>query len=689
MSKTKKSSAKDIIRNPNLKSFSVLEKTENFYTIPYYQRSYEWGKDRVEDFWNDLIVPENKSSYNLSFTGSVILKNDKKDDDDHYEIIDGQQRFITVSIFTAVMRDYLEKIIQEKYSKSKYQEINLKANKTLNALKNMLRKETRTTDQPRLIAGKIIRDCYEKYIANSSGYENTNKIVLNRLNNDSERNIIRNYRIFSRLLETYIEKNIGLPKRNEFEHQFINDFIDLLADLYYIEIVVTDDVAAYEIFETVNSKNEELTSSDLIKNLIFMTLKNEGKSVVEECEKSWNNAIANVSTISGINFKSFIRYYWVSAFSWSTDKKLYANFKSYILDSKNFIDDEDRVNFLKNFVSELEYNSKLLKILVNAQDVDGIINRFSNSKRDNKKIIKSLKSLQIFNVKQCYVLLLSILRNSLKTQDLFQEKDGFSRVSSSVSDIFKQIEVFTLKFSTLGKGQANKVESDVYSEIAIFIENDLVKHQKWSDQYLTNPKGKNSKGFDRKLTEAWTNILKSKVVSSLNEVLEDESISQKEFFISSIKRLRYDKDYNIINYVLEKINQYSYGQKEMDFNELLTQEHILPQKPKKWGMTEKEVSDYVNSIGNIIILEKEHNENLGNETLFSKLDGVKVKDILYKYEDNKISHNKSLFKKIKKNIPDKDTNAEWSRITWNKDSINSRSEEIAKDFYLSLEKYLN
>ena len=98
MSKNKEKNATDIIKNPNLQSFGVLENTQNFYKIPYYQRSYEWGKDRVEDFWNDLIVPENKSSYNLSFTGSVILKNDSKDPKNHFEIIDGQQRFITVSI---------------------------------------------------------------------------------------------------------------------------------------------------------------------------------------------------------------------------------------------------------------------------------------------------------------------------------------------------------------------------------------------------------------------------------------------------------------------------------------------------------------------------------------------------------------------------------------------------------------
>ena len=511
------------------------------------------------------------------------------------------------------------------------------------------------------------------------------------MNNDSERNIIRNYKLFSKYLEEYINKYLGLPDKKEFEHEFIDQFIDLLDDLFYIEIIVTDDVAAYEIFETVNSKNEELTSSDLIKNLIFMTLKNEGKSEVDKCEDSWNKSIANVSSIPGINFKSFIRYYWVSGFGWSTDKKLYANFKSYINNKKIFKDSKEVVEFLKNFVQNLEDNSKLLRILVNAQDVDGIIDKYRTSSRDNLKIMKSLKSLKYFNVKQCYVLLLSLLRNSIKSYDLLQDKKGFLRISKSISEIFKHIEVFTLKFSTLGKGQANKVESDVYSKIAIFIENDLIKEQEWTERFLKNPRGKNPDAFDKMIVTAWTNTVKTKIINELDSILQNESISDIEVFEGSIRKLRYDKgsDYNIIRYILEKINQYIYGQKELDFNELLTQEHILPQKPNKWNMTEREVADYVNSIGNIIILEKEHNEKLGNETLFDKLNGVNTKGEIYKYEDNKISHNIDLFKKLKKGIPKSDKDADWSRMQWNKEKIDKRSKDLAKEFNEALEKYLD
>ena len=66
---------------------------------------------------------------------------------------------------------------------------------------------------------------------------------------------------------------------------------------------------AYEIFETVNSKNEPLTSSDLIKNYILKAIdKNEKKKY----ELIWNDCIDNFNHVAGFNLNQFLRYYWIS-----------------------------------------------------------------------------------------------------------------------------------------------------------------------------------------------------------------------------------------------------------------------------------------------------------------------------------------------------------------------------------------
>ena len=53
-----------------------------------YQRNYSWTRDRIISFWDELLIPENKSEFRLSFSGSIILKhNNESDPKNQYEII--------------------------------------------------------------------------------------------------------------------------------------------------------------------------------------------------------------------------------------------------------------------------------------------------------------------------------------------------------------------------------------------------------------------------------------------------------------------------------------------------------------------------------------------------------------------------------------------------------------------------
>ena len=74
------------------------------YRIPSYQRPYSWGKDQVEKFCEDLTESYlNKEEYLLS---SIILL--EKTRNRLYEVIDGQQRLTTISIFLAVLKSFLK-----------------------------------------------------------------------------------------------------------------------------------------------------------------------------------------------------------------------------------------------------------------------------------------------------------------------------------------------------------------------------------------------------------------------------------------------------------------------------------------------------------------------------------------------------------------------------------------------------
>ena len=69
-----------------------------FYNIPRYQRSYAWKSSQVETFWNDLCENENGM-----FLGTILLNaSDETNNDLRVEIIDGQQRILTITILLSV-----------------------------------------------------------------------------------------------------------------------------------------------------------------------------------------------------------------------------------------------------------------------------------------------------------------------------------------------------------------------------------------------------------------------------------------------------------------------------------------------------------------------------------------------------------------------------------------------------------
>ena len=75
------------------------------YEIPVYQRPYSWGKEQVEDLYNDIIQNYDANKAGISsegvYTGTIYLKHiQKKGKYDFYYVIDGQQR---ITSFTLMM----------------------------------------------------------------------------------------------------------------------------------------------------------------------------------------------------------------------------------------------------------------------------------------------------------------------------------------------------------------------------------------------------------------------------------------------------------------------------------------------------------------------------------------------------------------------------------------------------------
>ena len=85
----------------------------SYYKIPDYQRPYSWEDEQIEQLWDDLYSAM-ESGIKSYFLGPIILIGANGD---YFEVVDGQQRLTTLTILFCVIRDFYEKMLDDKLKK--------------------------------------------------------------------------------------------------------------------------------------------------------------------------------------------------------------------------------------------------------------------------------------------------------------------------------------------------------------------------------------------------------------------------------------------------------------------------------------------------------------------------------------------------------------------------------------------
>ena len=80
-------------------TISVKELLEYWrLTIPEYQRPYKWTERNVNQLIDDILGNTDKTSYRI---GTLVLHHDTNDD--KYNIVDGQQRTVTLTLIAIAL----------------------------------------------------------------------------------------------------------------------------------------------------------------------------------------------------------------------------------------------------------------------------------------------------------------------------------------------------------------------------------------------------------------------------------------------------------------------------------------------------------------------------------------------------------------------------------------------------------
>lgn len=243
-------------------------KRDRRYDVPFFQRGYVWNKDNWEEFYDSLLdgIRTNKAA----FLGSVIIKDTERKEWDKsiFNIIDGQQRLTTISLF-------IKAFIDEKVSPMD------RSFQDCLATLFIYESHSSNNSQLKIHHSKLDKEEFERCI--NSAYTSSYLTV----NNDSK--IFQCYKYFRQRLsnltteETIKVKELILDSENE---------------LYKIFVLIEIDSKENEqkIFDTVNSSGVKLTSADIIKNAIFdriMQNNPNSNDVVSFYNNSWEKTFLN------------------------------------------------------------------------------------------------------------------------------------------------------------------------------------------------------------------------------------------------------------------------------------------------------------------------------------------------------------------------------------------------------------
>ena len=370
--------------------------------IPDYQRSYSWQIDEVTELWDDVKKAMDSQAVEY-FLGSVVTTSTGSP---RQQVIDGQQRLATVSLFYAAMRDIFSSRGDERASDVEREFLGKK-----NMSTRML--------EPRLTLNAEDNDVFQHLISgrHDAAFAGATKV--------SHRAMIAAYDALRTRLDGLIE---GLPAES-WQQPLVTWHDYLLTNAKVIEVHVMNENRAFVIFETLNDRGLNLSTADLLKGHLFGTAGGR----IEEAKAAWTLAMAPfVGQKDSTETDTFLRHFWASTRGVARVKALYSEMR------KDINSEQQAIELAKNLALSAP-------LWANMFDRDA---EFWKHYPDGAKA--ALETLAALKVEQCRPLVLAAMR---------------SWDSGEVTRLLRLIVSWSIRWFVVGGGSAGVTER-LYAEAA-------------------------------------------------------------------------------------------------------------------------------------------------------------------------------------------------------------------------------
>ncbi len=394
-------------------NFGELIGNGKIYRVPLFQRDYSWTEENWEDLWQDILaLHANPDSSH--YMGALVLQSSSTSDKE-FTIIDGQQWLVTLSIIAIAVIEKIQNLVEREQQKEANQE------------RQEILKRTYLSDKdPRSLrySSKLLLN------ENNDDFYQSNLINLRRPRNirslaKSNQLLWQAFQYFS----DHLEELRDSVQSGEKLAEFLTDTI--AKQLLFIQINVEDELNAYTVFETLNARFVELSSTDLLKNYLFSLF--QGPDDLQEAQRQWRRI---VNTVQMERFPEFLRYYLSLKQPRVRRERLFKIVRESVKDAQQAFE----------LLDQLENHSSLFIALGNSND------DFWRDMPDNRPYIREL---ELFRVKQAYPVLFTAYERF--------SKENFTR-------LLKLVCVFSFRYTVVSSLNPSELEA-LYSRVAISITN--------------------------------------------------------------------------------------------------------------------------------------------------------------------------------------------------------------------------
>lgn len=368
------------------------------YIIPRFQRPFSWGKDHIEEFWQDT-TSDIKKDY---FIGSFVIYNMPNNS---YGVVDGQQRLTTITVALCAIRD-------------KYKELG--HDDAANGVHPLI--VTRDLDNAEQFVLKA-ETSYPYFQTQIQSFEKDDE----EIEIGTEEKALRD--AYEQLCR-YVDLGVLQAKAQDKDEakskvaakKWLDQIRDKLLSLKVISITLDNQDDAYLIFETLNTRGKDLTAADLAKNHILRLIPAKGKDL-DRAKDHWRDIQINLEEAKkSIEVTTFLHHHWLSRYPFTTEKLLYKAIKDHVKKAN-----------AKQVMEELK-NDSILYRGISEPDSLKLWNKGNKDVQDSLLCISDVLNITIANP-----LLLTVLRQ-FKAKNL---KDG------QVRQLFDLVEKYHYLYTTI------------------------------------------------------------------------------------------------------------------------------------------------------------------------------------------------------------------------------------------------